>query len=131
MGEPAHNRLPVGTVRVRTFSRTRDQRAFVKIAEPNVWRLRAHFIWEQNFGPIPKGFGVHHRDRNKLNDNSANLELVTKAEHLAEHRSEFEHARTAASSVARRRIRWSTSSATKRTGRHPADCPCPIHGGAQ
>ena len=32
-----------------------DERAFIKVAEPNVWRLRAHIVWEKRFGPIPKG----------------------------------------------------------------------------
>lgn len=71
--------------------------------------------------------GVHHKDRDKLNDDIDNLELVSKAEHLEEHRPDFDDLRIENSTTARRAIRWSTASSTKRTGRHPKNCKCPIH----
>lgn len=119
-GQAAHNRVPVGTVSIRKFSRTQDERAFVKVAEPNVWRLRAHIEWESANGPIPAGLCVHHKDRNKLNDAADNLELLSVAEHLREHHEEFRDRCIAALVTARRERRWSTKSTTKRTGRPPA-----------
>lgn len=116
---PAHNRAPVGAVSVRTFSRSKDQRAFVKVTDPNVWRLRAHVVWESAHGAIPAGACVHHKDRNKLNDDIENLELMSVAEHLREHRGEFADQCAAALVKARRERRWSTRSTTKRTGRPP------------
>lgn len=72
--------------------------------------------------------GVHHKDRNKLNDDVSNLELCSKAEHLDEHREEFAEKCVSALVHARREKRWSTKSKTgKITGRHPANCNCPIH----
>lgn len=90
------NLVPVGTVRVRSFSRTKDQRAFVKVAEPNTWKMRAHVVWEAAHGPVPKGMLIHHDDRDKLNDDITNLRLETRASHMLEHRPEFEQKRLAA-----------------------------------
>lgn len=112
-------RYSVGTVRVRTFRRSKDQRAFVKVAEPNTWELRAHVVWKSANGPIPPGMGIHHADGNKLNDAVGNLELVSKAAHLEIHRPEFHHRCIANLVAARRARRWSTKSATKRVGRPP------------
>jgi hypothetical protein len=50
-------------------------------------------VWESVHGAIPKGMIVHHADRNTLNDDSGNLELLSRAAHLLEHRSEFEKKR--------------------------------------
>lgn len=84
---------PIGTVRIRTNHKTGKQRAWVKVAEPNVWRFRCWVVWEKHHGPIPKGKLIHHKDRDTLNDAIDNLELLTRAEHLAEHRAEFEEKR--------------------------------------
>lgn len=130
-GSPPSNTLPVGTVKIRTrHKRGGEQRAWVKVAEPNTWKLRAQVVWEFANGPIPAGFGVHHRDENKLNDALDNLELLSKADHLAVHRIAFQDQCVAALLQARATKRWTTKSATKRTGRHPKDCDCPLHRGA-
>jgi hypothetical protein len=122
------NWQPVGTVVIRTrHKRGGEQRAWVKIAEPNKWRKRAQVVWEAENGPIPPGFSVHHRDENKLNDSPDNLELLSKADHLAIHRIAFQDQCVAALKRARQEKSWSTKSATKRTGRHPKDCDCPLH----
>jgi hypothetical protein len=112
--------LPIGTVRVRTrHKRGGEKRAWIKVAEPNVWRLRAQVVWEEHHGPIPTGMGVHHKDRDKLNDTINNLELLSKAEHLREHYPEYKERIVAKLTTIRRKRRWSTKSKTKRTGRPP------------
>jgi hypothetical protein len=95
-GQPGRNWLPVGSVRIRTFKRDGNQRAFIKLAEPNIWKERAIVVWENANGPVPKGMIVHHRDRATLHDDITNLELQTRAQHLLEHRPEFELRRRAA-----------------------------------
>src|SRR5262245_34587130 len=96
-GNDNGKRVPVGTVPIRTrHKRSGERRAWIKVAEPNRWRLRAQVVWEQHFGPIPIGMGIHHKDRNRLNDDISNLELVSKGEHINEHRPEFEAKRIAA-----------------------------------
>jgi len=88
-GQQAHNRVPVGTVRVRKETHTGLLRAWVKTAEPNVWRKRAVVVWEAIHGPIPRGSVVHHADRNSLNDDPDNLQALTRKQHTAEHRLEI------------------------------------------
>lgn len=44
-----------------------------------------YFVWELFVGPIPKGYVVHHKDHNKLNDSVDNLELLTEFEHKSHH----------------------------------------------
>jgi hypothetical protein len=84
------NRAPVGTVRERHFRRDGSTRAFVKIAEPNRWELRARLVWSEANGPIPRGMVVHHKNRNTLDDQIGNLELTSRGDHLREHRAEIE-----------------------------------------
>ena len=44
------------------------------------------YVWEQHHGrTVPPGHDVHHRDDDKLNNDPANLQLVTKLEHKRIH----------------------------------------------
>jgi len=36
-------------------------------------------------GPVPKGYDVHHKDKNRQNDDPMNLELKTKSQHQIDH----------------------------------------------
>lgn len=48
--------------------------------------IKAHrVIWEQYHGKIPKGYIIHHKDENKLNNDISNLQLVTRAQHSKIH----------------------------------------------
>ena len=88
-GMKGQNWLPVGSETVRD-DKTGKSRAFVKLAEPDVWKHRAVVVWERENGrAVRVGCVVHHRDRNSLNDAPANLQEMTRAEHIEEHRSEF------------------------------------------
>ena len=42
-------------------------------------------VYEDNYGPIPKGHHVHHKDHNRHNNCIENLELLTASEHLRYH----------------------------------------------
>lgn len=83
--------LPVGSMTIRTRKRDGNQRAWIKIAEPNIWEPRVRINWEYHNGPIPKGHVVHRKDGDSLNDDIGNLELLSRAEHLELHRPEFDH----------------------------------------
>ena len=41
--------------------------------------------WEFYRGPIPDGFDVHHKDRDRTNNKLSNLELVERIEHNRQH----------------------------------------------
>ena len=87
-GQKPKNKLPIGSVTIRKH-KSDQQRAWIKIAEPNVWILRAEFIWIQIGGSIPKGFVVHHLDHNALNDDYRNLALLSRGDHINHHRQDL------------------------------------------
>lgn len=101
------NKLVVGSETIRTNHKTGSVRAWVKIAEPNVWRLRALVVWESTNGPLPKGYVVHHHDRNPLNDSLCNLRLLSRKEHLSEHRPDVD------------KEKWSQSISAAKRGKAP------------
>ena len=86
--ERLDRRCPIGTVRLR-LCKDKGYRAFVKVADPNIWRLRATVVWESVHGSVPYGHIIHHQDRDTLNDSIDNLACLSRAEHLAEHRREW------------------------------------------
>lgn len=89
-GQPAHNKLPIGSVRTRIETHTRSPRAWIKLADPDVWQKRAIVVWEAHHArKLPRGWVVHHRDRDSMNDEPANLQAMTKQEHINEHRNEL------------------------------------------
>ncbi len=92
-GRESETKQPIGSTRIRTTRRDNKPRAFVKVAQPNIWRLRCHVVWERHFGPIPKGLLLHHLDRDTLNDSITNLVAMSRAIHLMDHRNEFEEKR--------------------------------------
>lgn len=48
--------------------------------------MRMHrYVWERYNGAIPKGFHIHHIDKNKDNNDISNLELVEGRKHLSIH----------------------------------------------
>lgn len=49
----------------------------VKVAEPNVWKMKTRLIWEQHFGEIPDGYRVTFIDGNSDNFNLDNLALIS------------------------------------------------------
>lgn len=76
-GNMPKNHRPVGSIRL-----SKDGYVEVKIAEPNKWRLKHLFIWEQKFGPVPKGHAVVFLDGNKLNLTLENLSLIPRSQLL-------------------------------------------------
>ena len=88
-GSNKKEHVPIGTIVIRTRKTRNDRRKWIKIAEPNKWQEHAKYIWEQANGTIPKGQLVHHKDRDKLNDNKENLELKSRASHMQEHSNEI------------------------------------------
>jgi hypothetical protein len=43
------------------------------------------YIWVKYYGKIPDGYQVHHKDKNKENNDISNLELLTNNEHAKRH----------------------------------------------
>lgn len=71
--------VPVGT----ESAATKGGYIKVKVAEPNVWRLRSHLVWEKTHGkPLPEGWIVRHLDGDPANDHPDNLRAMPRSKHL-------------------------------------------------
>lgn len=74
-----------------------DGHKFIKDSKTGYWQCnefivaegkpkRLHrYIWEKYNGKIPKGYQIHHIDRDKDNNDISNLKLLSEHEHLALH----------------------------------------------
>jgi hypothetical protein len=89
-GQPAPNKMPIGSVKIRRETHTGLLRVWVKIEEPNIWKKRAVLVWESIHGSLPKGWVVHHDNRDSLNDSLENLIGMSRRDHAAEHREELQ-----------------------------------------
>ncbi|MBP3908155.1 MAG: HNH endonuclease [Turicibacter sp.] len=67
---------PVGSERVGA----RDGYTEIKIADPNVWKLKHRWLWEQHNGPVPKGYALIFADGDKSNITLDNLIVVSRAQ---------------------------------------------------
>lgn len=59
--------------------------------EKNHLKFLHRLMFEDFYGEIPKGFHIHHKDKNKLNCCIMNLELIDGSKHLKNHRVGSKH----------------------------------------
>ena len=71
------NQVPIGNESI-----TKGGYIKVKVGEPNKWKLKQRYIYEQHYGEIPKDCNVIFADKNIRNFDINNLVLVSKAEML-------------------------------------------------
>lgn len=69
-GTPPNTR-PIGSEKINKDGYTR-----IKVAEPNVWKLKQQVIWEQHNGKIPKGYSIVFANQDKTDFRIENLMLV-------------------------------------------------------
>lgn len=74
-GHRPANYRPVGSERINCYGYIE-----IKVKDPNIWRLKHQVVYEGKFGPIPKGFKVIFKDKNRLNLDIENLALVSNNE---------------------------------------------------
>lgn len=74
-GHMPHNHRPVGSER-----EGKDGYLEIKVAEPKKWVGKHKAIYEEHFGPVPKGYKVIFLDSNKRNFDINNLACVSSAE---------------------------------------------------
>ena len=84
-GQKGINWVEVGKITQRK-DKNKTMRNWIKIKEPNIWIEYAKHIWIKHNGNIPKGFIIHHIDKNSLNDVISNLALLTRTAHINIHR---------------------------------------------
>jgi hypothetical protein len=75
-GQLPHNTKSNGDTRL-----DKEGYVLVKVAHKK-WIRKHRLIWEEANGPIPKGFYLRIKDKNKENYNLDNMELVTMAENM-------------------------------------------------
>ena len=73
---PATHR-PVGTETLRS-----DGYIWVKVEEPNKWRLKQRLLWEQHNGPIPPGYNVQFKDHDPKNCRIENLYIISRSDQM-------------------------------------------------
>lgn len=61
---------------------TKDGYLQIKVAEPNVFKLKHRMLWEEHNGPIPKGYNIQFKDGNKLNCSIDNLYIISRSDQL-------------------------------------------------
>lgn len=88
-GRISMTKVDIGSVKFRTRKREGYARAFIKIAQPNKWIEKAKLVWITFNGSIPKGYVIHHKDRNPLNDSIDNLACLSRKDHIEEHRQDL------------------------------------------
>lgn len=75
-------------LRHKYIGRVEDNHFHSTIVDDNGVKHRIYdhrLIYELYYGNIPKGYVVHHKDENKLNNNPNNLALLTLKEHTSIH----------------------------------------------
>lgn len=83
-GQPCWNHKEVGSERTN-----RDGYREVKVAEPNKWKLKHRVIWEQENGPIPKGYNVQFKNHNPQDLRIENLYLISKMDQMRNENSYY------------------------------------------
>lgn len=72
--------IPANHRSIGSERKDKDGYIYVKVAEPRTWKLKHRLLWEENNGPVPKGYVVIFKDGNKENITLENLALISRAE---------------------------------------------------
>ena len=84
-GHTPVNHKPVGTESLRT-DKSGAAYIYVKVKEPNVWKMKHVVVWEQHNGPMPKGKVIIFLDGNTQNTDIENLALIDRGTHAVMNR---------------------------------------------
>ncbi|WP_167955097.1 HNH endonuclease signature motif containing protein [Anaerosporobacter faecicola] len=70
------NHKPIGTETIRNSYKKNQRYVYVKVAEPNIWRMKHIIVWEQHYGEVPKGKVIIFLDGDTTNTDINNLQLI-------------------------------------------------------
>lgn len=85
-GQKPQNYQKVGTERLN-----KDGYIAVKVADPDVWKLKHRLVWEQHNGPIPKGHNIQFKDKNTKNCDITNLYIISRHDQLTNENSIYRY----------------------------------------
>lgn len=81
-GQKPHNTLPgIFIVTIRTDYKRGTKAKYIKLGDMKYQELH-RYNWEKKYGKVPKGMCIAFKDRNSLNCNIENLELITREENM-------------------------------------------------
>ena len=80
-GNKPMNTQPIGTIHQRKDTGGKMYQ-YIKLADSK-WEQLNRYTWEQHNGPIPKGMVIVYKDGNYMNNDIANLLMITKKENMA------------------------------------------------
>ena len=80
-GNKPMNTQPIGTIHQRRDTGGKMY-LYIKLADSK-WEQLNRYTWEQHNGPIPKGMVVVYKDGDYMNNDIANLLMITKKENMA------------------------------------------------
>lgn len=83
-GAKPANYVPIGTERWTTDGYLRRKTTESGVQRHD-WKFVHLLLWEQHHGPVPQGHMVVFRDHDRRNITIENLELISRAEHMARH----------------------------------------------
>lgn len=69
-----------------TYNNTNGQK-YKWVKTKDGYKRYHRWLWVQSFGPIPKGYLVTFKDKNPLNCEIENLQLVSRNQHIANNRN--------------------------------------------
>ena len=91
-GNVPKNHKPVGSERIDP----KNGYVYVKVAEPQKWKMKHRIVWENAYGPIPKDHVVVFLDGDKTNFSLDNLKCISRSvnvrmnqNHLYKDKKEF------------------------------------------
>jgi hypothetical protein len=64
----------------------RKDYVYLWIGAPGRYQAEHILVWEERFGPVPRGFHVHHINENKRDNRIQNLCLLTNSDHQLHHK---------------------------------------------
>lgn len=70
------NYKPVGTESCRNNYKKGTKYIYIKVGEPNKWRMKHVVVWEQHNGKVPSGKIVIFLDGDTTNTNISNLAMI-------------------------------------------------------
>lgn len=76
-GQKGWNHKEIGYERINV-----DGYIEIKVAEPNVFKLKQRVVWVENFGEIPKSHNVQFKDGDRLNCSPENLYCISRSDQL-------------------------------------------------
>ncbi len=76
------NHKPIGTESIRHNHKKGQKYVYVKVEEPNQWRMKHILEWEKHHGPVPKGKIIIFLDGNVLNADIGNLMMIDRKVHV-------------------------------------------------